>query len=163
MKIKKIINGFTLMETVIYMTIFSTLLIVLSTLFSAIIDKQFGNRAKSVLDSDYFYISSRVRYEGLNAQKILTPIQIGESTQLVAYEANSKTRILRARNNNLELVIDGGTYVLNSQATEFSNASFKRKGNINGRQIIEISATLNPKNKSKTTAPIPINLIFATL
>lgn len=158
---KSILKAFTLIEIIIYMALFSTLLIVLSTLFSTIIDQQFGNKVKSAIETDYFFITSRIKYESYLADKILTPSQVGDSSLLFVYEVDGKSRILRSRGNNLELIIEDKIYQLNSSETMFLDASFKRKGNIEGRQIIEIKATLSPLAKSKSNSPLEMNLIFA--
>ncbi len=156
-------RGFTLIETIIYMGIFSTLLIVLSTLFSTIVDQQFNNKTASFLDSDYSFITSRLMYEAQNSSGILTPNEIGDESQLVTFETPFGEKIIRTRNNNLELVSLGTVEILNSQNTTIQDVRFKRLGNLNGRQAVEFKAEISSKLPSKIFTPITISIILSSI
>jgi len=154
-------NAFTLMETVVYLGIFSSLLIVFSLLFSALIDTSYSNRANSFLNHDYNYIKTKLGNEVKSSSSILNPSVISNSSNILTIKKDSVIKIFRFRNGNLELITDNVTDKLNSSETFFKNGKFTLKGDFNGRKIIEVSGTLSSQTPSKTVDDKTFQLFLA--
>src|SRR5258708_14824797 len=66
-------RGFTLVEMLIYMGIFSLMLIALTQIFTSIIDVQLESQSNGSVSQDGQYILSRLSYDISRAQDIATP------------------------------------------------------------------------------------------
>src|SRR5664279_2189876 len=65
--VKKLNKGFTLIEFLIFMSVLSTLLLVLTNVFSSILDSQLESKAYSSVDMDGRYILAKLAYDFQNA------------------------------------------------------------------------------------------------
>lgn len=72
--IKNSQKGFTMIELLLYMGIFSILLVVLMQLFTAILDVHLGSQATSSVDQDGNYILARLSYDIRNGSDITVSI-----------------------------------------------------------------------------------------
>lgn len=151
--------GFTIVELLIYMAIMSILLVVLSNIFTSIIDVRLESESVSAVEQDGMYILSRFTYDIPRAQSITTPASLGASTNSLSIVVDGTAYTYAVNNNNLELTTSSGTDVLNSINTTISGLSFLRLGNSGGNNTIRITYTVtsvtlqngNPETKQFQT------------
>src|SRR5438094_795700 len=75
---KKLEQGFTLIEFLMYIGIFSILLVALFQLFTTILDIQSESQATSSVDEDGKFILSRLSYDIQRTNAIVTPASVGQ-------------------------------------------------------------------------------------
>lgn len=148
-------KGFSLLELVLYMGLFS-ILVLLSTDFlvtnSSFILEQSTN---SSLDSDYNYITKRILYDLDRASTLITPASLGTPTTNLQLNINSTNYSYSVSGNNLTLNDSTGTYNLNSGDTTASSFSFTLLGT-DSAKALRVSGTLTSNiktdqgNKAKT-------------
>lgn len=143
-------KGFTLMELVIYMGLFSILLIVLAEVFTSALDDRLKSESTSQVVQNGRFILARFMYDINRAESIAAPVSLGEQTNSLQIIISGVTYTYTLNNNNLELTNNFGINKLNSGSTTISDLSFKRLGNISGKNTIQINFTLVSKTVPKS-------------
>lgn len=142
-------QGFTLVELSIYMGIFVTLLLILTNLFSQVIDVQLESQATSSVEQDGRYILTKFLYDMNRASSITAPaLGAAASTLQIVVSGVTYTYSIDG-NNNLILTNNNGTDMLNGYDSSISNLSFQQIGNVGGKNTIQIQFRVT----SKTTRP----------
>ena len=134
-------NGTTMVELLLYMGIFSMLLIIFLQIFSMTLDSQTESKSTSSIAQDSKFIISRLSYDLSLAQTINSP-NLGSWGSTLQFTKNSVTYTYTLTNGNLTLTDNIETDRLNSLNTTVSNTSFKRLGNSNGKNNIQAQFTL---------------------
>jgi hypothetical protein len=137
--------GFTIMEMLIYGAILSTFLVVLSTMFSSVLESQLESEATAAVTQDSRYVFSRLSYDIGKASAILTPSNIGDQTSSLQLTINGSTYSYALNNGELVLTNSFGQNALTSSGTIVSGLTFKRLGLSGGKQSIRIGFTLTSK------------------
>jgi hypothetical protein len=135
-------SGFTIVELLVYAGILTIFLYVMTNIFTSVLDMQLESETASAVVQDGGYILSRLTYDMGRASEIVEPNGIGvESAQLVL-RINAVDYRYRAVNGNFILSRDATSDALNSFGTGISNLSFRRYGNVNGKNSIRVAFTL---------------------
>ncbi len=144
-------KGFTLVEMLLYMAIFSILMGVLIQIFFSAIDTQLTSKATSSVDQDGAYILSRLNYDISRAQAVTSPSSygVGASSLSLQIGGASYTYSLDS-NENLVLNNTYGINQLNSVDTVLSNLSFTRIGNPGGKDTIQLNFQLKSTTQRNT-------------
>ncbi len=130
-KIIKVLSnkqGFTLVELLLYMGIFSILVVALFQLFTSIIDTQIESQSFSSVFSDGQYVLNRFRYDMQRAKSIITPSSPGEQGTTAKISIDNAAYTYSLVNGNLVLTNEmaSTTGQLNSIDTTVSNLNFTR-------------------------------------
>jgi prepilin-type N-terminal cleavage/methylation domain-containing protein len=147
----KIQKGFTLIELVLYVGIFSILMGVMATIFGQIVDVQSESQGVSYVDQDGKYILGKLVYDvkSLNVDdSLVTPANPGNQTTSLQLQINS-INYTYSLNSNGNLIIrnvsTGETNVLNSANTAISGLSFQRLGAGGSNDTIRVSFTVSSR------------------
>ncbi len=144
-------RGFTLVEMLLYMGIFSILMIVLMQIFISAIDTQLTSKATSSVDQDGAYILSRLSYDISRAQAVIAPSSYGSgSNNLTIQIGGSDYTYSLDSNDNLIVTNTYGTNQLNSVDTTLNNLTFTRIGNPAGKDTIQMSFQLKSTTQRNT-------------
>ncbi len=135
-------RGFTLVELLLFMGIFSIFLIVLTDLFSAIINTRIESEATSSVEEDGRFIISRLAYDISRADSITSPA-LGSGANSLSIVIGGVTYTYQVSSGNFQLTNDLGTNNLNSSETTVSTPIFQRIGNSDGKDTIKITFTVN--------------------
>lgn len=140
-------KGFTLVELLLFMAMFSVILIVLSNLFSAIVEKQLETESVSAVESDSKYIMTRLIYDISRADSITTPATLGASSSTLSLVIGGVTYTYALSSGNLQLTQGVQTNILNSFGSTISDPNFIRLGNTgpSGKHNIRVSYTVTSK------------------
>ena len=132
-------KGFTLIELSLFMGLFSIILLVLTTIFAELVQKQLEIQSMSAVEADKSYILSRLQYDIGRADSITIPANAGDSSPELALEIDGSTYTYQL--SGLALVADdnGDVQRLNNVRTELSNLQFQRVENSGGVPTIAIS------------------------
>lgn len=138
-------KGFTIIELLLYMGIFTILLTVTLQMFGSIFDIQLESQATSSVEVDGKFILSRFSYDLSRAQSISVPLSPGNSDPTLSIIISGQTFTYSLNSGNL-LLQNGGTGTidqLNSVETSVSDVSFLRLvGGSGGKDVIQMSFTL---------------------
>lgn len=150
-------RGFTLIELILYMGLFSIFLISLTQIFSSALELKLESEATSSVQQDSRYILERLSYDINRADSITTPSSIGLEDSTLAVVISGQTFSYSMNGNDLELTNPNGTFRMNGYNTSVSDLSFTRLGNSGGKNSIGISYTVNSlaiQNKGTETKTI---------
>lgn len=138
-------KGFTLVEMLLFLAIFTGLLVMLTSIFTASLDVQKESEATSAVQQDGSYIVSRLTYDITRATSITTPASLGSQTNTLVLVIGGITTTYALTNSNVTLTNNVGTDQLNSYDTTISNLTFKRLGNSGGKNSIQINCTVTSR------------------
>lgn len=128
-----------------YAGIFTILLLVLTQIFTSILDAQLESEATSSVEQDGRYVLARLTWDVHSAQDITTPSDYGVPSLGLKLITNSLESTYSLSNGSLFL----GADVLNSSETGVSNLSFTRLKNNYGKDSLTIAFTLTSKTVRK--------------
>lgn len=154
-------SGFSLIELLLYMGLFSIFLITLTQIFSSALELKLESESTSTVQQDSRYILERLSYDINRADSITTPAAIGTQGQLLSLVISGQTYSYTLNGNNFTLTNPSGTFQLNGFNTRVTNLSFLRVGNSGGKNSIQISYTINSltiQNKGTETKTIQTTL-----
>lgn len=142
-------KGFTIVELLLYMAIFSLLLVFFVDIFSSVIRLQIENEAVSSVQRDGRYILTKFLYDIHSAQSMTVPAAVGQTTPTLTIAINGTSHTYSLVNGKLEVVNNFGANILNSYDTTLSNLSFFRVGNGGGKDTVTITYTLSSVARQK--------------
>lgn len=148
-------KGFTLVELLLYMGIFSILIVALFQLLSSILDVQLESQSTAGVSQDGRFIVNRLSYDIQRSTSIISP-SLGSQGQSMQLSDGTTTYSYTLTNGNLILTSTppGTVDELNSYNTSVSNINFLRLGNAGGlADTITVSFTLTSKIIRRGGAP----------
>lgn len=141
-------RGFTLVELLLYMTLLTGFLILLTRIFSSTLDTQFDSEAQSAIQQDSRTIISRLSYDIHRATSVTTPTTLGGSGSTLVLVIAGENYTYTVSGTNLILTTTSQPAdPLNSVNTLVSGLNFKRLGNPGGKDTIQMQFTLTSKVK----------------
>jgi type II secretory pathway pseudopilin PulG len=140
-------KGFTITELLIYMGIFSILLVVLTEIFVTILKVQLESEATSSVEQDSRFILTRLMYDIQRANTVNLPASLGDQGSVLRFIIGGVTYTYTINNDNLELTMNANANKLNSFDTTISNLTFQRLGNPGGINSINVGFTVTSKAK----------------
>jgi type II secretory pathway component PulJ len=139
-------QGFSLIEFLMYMGIFSLLLISLFQMFTSILDNQAESETTASVSEDGKFLIARLSYDIQQASEITTPATIGSSGNSLQLTIGGTSYSYTINNGNLVLTNTAETNApLNGYDTTVSNLSFTRLGNSNGKNVITVAFTVTSR------------------
>lgn len=151
-KIKQNQKGSSFIEIILYLAIFSMLLVILLQMFTSIIDIQLESQTRSSVLQDGRFILQRFTYDIRQAQNINIPTAPGEQNTTLQLIVSGINYTYNLAGDNLTLNNNLGTDALNSSDTKVSNINFTRLGNTGDKNTIQISFILT-SNAQKRSGP----------
>ncbi len=146
-------QGFTIVELLIYSGILSIFLIVLTTMFTSVLDVQLESEATSSVATDSRYLFSRFAYDIGRAQTVSVPASLGEQSATLTLVIDGATYVYGLLGENIVLTTQAGTDQLNSFGTRISGLSFRRYGNADGKHSIRIAFTVTSRTLRSGARP----------
>jgi prepilin-type N-terminal cleavage/methylation domain-containing protein len=155
-------KGFTLIELVIYVGIFSILIGVMSAMFGSILDVQLESESTSSVDQDGRYLLSKLTYDfktmnpalsSSDPDKIDPPKNPGDTSPTLKMRLNSVDYVYSLNSsNNLQVqnVSTGETNILNSVGTSVTGLSFQRIGSGGSNDTIRVNFTVKSRTLRTT-------------
>nr|MBP7967316.1 type II secretion system protein [Candidatus Woesebacteria bacterium] len=110
-------SGFTLIELILFMGLFSVLMVVLMRIFTTIIEQQAEVESYSAVESDRLFISRRLDYDIARATAITVPASPGNQGSSLSLTIASQTYTYALQNGNLMLTSPTGTDRINQVGT----------------------------------------------
>lgn len=131
-------KGFTLVELLVYMGLFSILIVVLTEIFLSILELQSQSVAVSSVASDGRFIVSRLTYDIRRATTISQPASLGQTGATAQLLIGGANYALAGSGGNLVLTSPLGSDNLNSIGSQVTDLSFTRVGNVGGKNSLQI-------------------------
>ncbi len=135
-------KGFTIVELIIYMGLLSGFLLILTTMFLALLETQLDSEATSSVERDGRFIFTRLSYDVARAQGITSPAIAGGQSNSLTLVISGVPYTYSIISGNLVLTNDLGSNRLNSVETQISNLSVERLGNTNGKHTVRVRTTI---------------------
>ena len=135
-------KGFTFVELIMYMGILVFVLLILTQILSSILEVRLESEAASTVHQDGRFILSKLTRDINRAESIVLPATPSAQTDSLALTIDSISHTYSLLNNNIMITNNIGSNNLNSYETTVSNLSFKRLGNVGGKNTITASFTL---------------------
>ncbi len=157
--VRKDVRGFTIIELLVYMGIFTILIATLTEIFFSILDARRESDATSNVEQNGRYILSRLFYDIKRSQSISTPTAPGQQSSTLQLVINGITYSYAPDGNgNLQITYNPGTGSLTDNLTGYdasiSSVNFKRLGNSGGKNTIQVNFTLSSKTIRKSGVEI---------
>jgi len=130
--------GFTIVELLIYMGVFSILLVALSGVFTSIAEVQLESKSTSDVDQDGRYILAKLTHDMHNASAIVAPVALGTASTSLQITLNSINYTYSLSNGKLQVTDGTDTYDLNSVGTTVSGVTFTRIGSGTNNDTIQV-------------------------
>ncbi len=147
---KKFKKGVTVVELLIYMGIFSILIVVLMDLFVAMIQVKQRTAIQTGLDIDSRFIMNRMQYDINRASNVTDPNALGATSNALTLVIGGQNYTYGLNSNNLELTNPDGTNPVNSSETEITSITFKKLGNNVTKSTIKVDLTLKSKTQKSS-------------
>ncbi len=142
---RKIIKGYTLIELLIFLGMLSILLVVLSQVFGSIIDTRLESESTSSIVQDGNLLLNRFMYDIARASAINRPNVVGATDTTLDLTISGVNYLYALNSGNLQLTVNSTAYQLNSIDSTISNLTFKRIGNDDGKDTIQLGYTVTGK------------------
>lgn len=143
-------KGFTLIELVLYMGLFSIFLLVTLELFSSIFDIQVESQATSSVNTDGRYMVQKFTYDVGRASSILTPASLGTASASLTLiiDGENINYYLDSGNLMLENETAGTVDQINTSESSVSDLSFLTLDG-GGKDAVQVTFTLTAEAKRK--------------
>lgn len=139
-------KGFTLVELIIYMGMMMIILVVLTQIFTSLLDLRLESEASSGVEQDGRFILSRMIYDIHRATSITTPATLGQSTNTLSLVIGGTTYTYALQGSNLTLATSSAQ-IVNSFDNNISNLTFRRLGNDTGKHTVQVTYTVTSKTQ----------------
>lgn len=139
---KRKLAGFTLIEMLLYGSLLSIFLLVLTQIFTSSLESQLETQASSTLEQDTRFIFERLAYNLENSDSVSLPATPGDTSTNLTLTHSGQSLSYSLQGNSLVITDSEGVHALNSYATDVTNISFQRLGNPGGKPNIKTSFTL---------------------
>ncbi|MFH0890960.1 MAG: type II secretion system protein [Candidatus Liptonbacteria bacterium] len=121
-------KGFTLLEMVIYIAIFSITIMLVIVVFYRMMDSQDRNRGRLEVETEANFLMQKIRWAVNDTQSISLPAAGATSTQLTVTKTGYAQNPIsfRLASSTLQISQGGGEYLtLSSQKTRVNSAVFE--------------------------------------
>lgn len=145
MKKNKYQAAFTLIEMIVYMSLLSILLMVLTGIFASALEVQKETEATSSVEQDGRFLLSRLAFDIERADTLVIPVNLGDTSSTLQIKIGGIDYAYSLAGGNLTLINNQGADMLNSFDTGISNLSLQRLGNTTGKNTIRVSFTVTSK------------------
>lgn len=134
----KSLAAFTLMELILYLAVLLVMSVVLSNTF-LLLNKGGSNvQAKSELNSNFNFITSKIKNDILTATNIVVPATSGASSSLLELTVNGQSIKYTLNSNRI-------TRQINSQAAEYLSSDLIKINNLNFIRLENTNSILGTK------------------
>lgn len=133
--------GFSLVELMIVMGLLSIMLMVITDMFTSVLNVQTESESNAAVSQDGRFILARLSYDVNRAVSISTPATLGGSGSSLAIVIGGTTYTYALSGGNLQLTNIFGTNNMNSSETTISNFSVQRLGTA-AKDTVRISFTV---------------------
>lgn len=131
-------KGVTIVELIIYLGLSTIMLVVLSELFVSILDESVETQNYSAVQTDGRYILGRLKTQLNNADAVVVPANLGETTDELVLTLAGTTHRYHGVDDKLYLSDGTGDYLVSHLDTSITGVFFTRTGNVSGKPVILI-------------------------
>lgn len=111
-------SGFSLIELLIYLGLYSVLIVVITQLFITLLDSRTEAENATMLQQESRYIAQRLAFDIRRATTVTQPATVGQTANLLELQIDGETyRYQRNINGFIELVSPTSTASISSQVT----------------------------------------------
>jgi|SRR3989344_3121640 len=154
-------KGATIIEIIIYSLLSISLILVLTDVFSSLLEKSKESVSFSEVESDGKFISQKLLNHLPAASSVSIPANLGDLASTLSFTANGSSYSYYLSNSDLYLNENGTANKLNSYGTQVSNLTIQKLGNSGGKPVLKIgfnlkSTIIQPKGYEEKTYDLTI-------
>ena len=139
--------GFTIIELLLYMGLFSILITIIGGLFFSILQLRLEAETVSSVQQDSNFIIGRLKYDLNGATGVTSPASPGQTATVLTFVKSATTYTYTLSGTDLLLAVSGQPPVsLNGYNTQVLAFNVTRLGNPGGFPYLNISFTLSGKS-----------------
>jgi prepilin-type N-terminal cleavage/methylation domain-containing protein len=136
--------GFTLVELLLSMGIFTILMTIIFQVFLSVIETRLSAEAASATTQDAQYVYSRLAYDISRSSAVVTPASPGQSSSTLQLTINGTSYTYAIDgSSHLNLTTGGTSTAVTSAGSKATAATFTRRGGATGAQSVTFDITLN--------------------
>ncbi len=154
-------KGFTIVEMIVYMGLLTVMMVILTRMFTGILDMQLSSTAVGEVEEDSRYVFGRLAYDIGRASDIVTPASPGDSAATLVLTIAGVANTYAISENSLLLANNEGSHNLTSFGSAISNLTFTRLGNPGEKNSIHVQFTID--STTQTVPPLPSKTLETTI
>ncbi len=131
--------GYTLVEVLMFMGLFSMFLVLLTNMFATILETQQRSLATSYVEQTGRFVLARLMYDVHRATSITTPAAAGSTDTSLDLNIDGVPYSYSIDNGVFQLSNSSGVHDLHAGQVTVSNFSLTRIGNVNGKHTLQLS------------------------
>ncbi len=146
-------HGFTLVEILIYMGLFTIFLLILSGIFVSTLEIQQNTHDTARVEEDSHFLYARLQYDILRADEVQKPSVSGESSDTLTLLSDGKVLSYQLINDQLTLSVDSGPpQLLTGPEITVTKLEFIKLGKEDEHPSIKANLTLQSSTQN-TSVP----------
>jgi competence protein ComGC len=135
-------SGITLIEMLIYSALFSILVVVLSEILLSTLEVRIESQANAAVNQDSRFLLSRLSYDIQRSSAITVPNALGGSGGVLTLTIGGANTTYQLAGNAVTITNTNGTDALSSPESSMSALTFKRLGNVGGKESVQVKFTV---------------------
>jgi len=135
-------KGFTIVELLLYMALFSVLITIVSNIFMDTMQLQLQSQSTSVVTQNMDYIFARFGYDIYKASGITTPASAGQSGPVLTINISGQSYTYSLSGSNLILTTPAGSFTLNTPDVSVTAFTATHLDGFSAKPNIHIGLTL---------------------
>lgn len=138
-------KGFTIVEMLLYIGLFSTILLVTTQILISITDMYLESSATSSLENNATYLSQKLQYDLLRSTRIVEPANPTITGNRLVLQINGSDFVYEIQNQGLFLTAEDETNQISTNDVEVESLVVKRVGNGTATDSARLDLTLQSK------------------
>lgn len=138
-------KGFTIVEMLMYIGLFSTVLLVTTQILISITDMYLESSATASLENNATYLSQKLQYDLLRSTRIMEPADPAVTGNRLVLQINGSDYIYEIQNQVLLLTAEDETNQLSTNDVNVSELTVKRVGDGTATDSARLDLTLQSK------------------
>lgn len=135
--------GYTLVELLMFIGLFSILLSVLTTIFFSTLELRARTEITTTVEQDSRYVLQKLTQVVRDADSVILPLANGNSSSQLIISRGGSTETYQIQNAKLVQIVGTDSFQLNASTTNIDSFSVQKLGNISGSSTVKISLTLS--------------------
>lgn len=153
-------QGFTLVELLLFLALFSALTVILSSIFMTALETQLSVGTRTSLDLQRDFIERRILYDLRNSSSVSTPSQYDTSGQVLELTIDGVSHVYSLINNRLVLAKGGESQFLTDDSISVSSFDVQLQGESADNPIVTVAIVFEGAvgYNAITTVPLDISV-----
>lgn len=151
-------QGFTLVELLLFLALFSALTVILSSIFMTALETQLSIGTRTSLDVQRDFIERRILYDLRNASNVSIPSEYDTTSQALELTVDGVSHVYSVVDNRLVLTKDSNSLFLTDDSISVSSVDVQLQGESADNPIVSVAIVFEGSVGYNTTTSVPLDL-----